>query len=147
MRRSLLLAGFITVATSFTSLSALAEDVPSLRPCPSKPNCVSSKAAVEDKHYIAPIAYSGDKTAAMRVLVDALHKTEGARVVRADGHYLYATFESKLFGFVDDVEFIFDHSEPRMAVRSASRVGHFDFGANRKRIETLRQIFINSSSN
>jgi uncharacterized protein (DUF1499 family) len=39
-------------------------------------------------------------------------------------------------GYVDDVEF--RKTETQVHVRSASRVGHSDMGANRKRVEALR---------
>ena len=44
-----------------------------------------------------------------------------------------------MFGFVDDVEFALDQKESLIQVRSASRLGVDDLGANRKRIETIRQ--------
>ena len=43
-------------------------------------------------------------------------------------------------GFVDDVEFLFP-KEKIIHVRSASRIGYSDFGANRRRVEHLRELF------
>jgi len=43
-------------------------------------------------------------------------------------------------GFVDDVEFFFPDTAV-IHMRSASRVGYSDFGANRKRLEKIRQRF------
>ena len=46
--------------------------------------------------------------------------------------------------FVDDVEFYFPPAESgkiMIQVRSASRVGHSDFGVNRERIEQIRAEF------
>ena len=40
--------------------------------------------------------------------------------------------------FVDDVEFNLRPEAGIIAVRSASRVGYYDFGANRSRVEKLR---------
>ena len=59
-------------------------------------------------------------------------------VVSETDDYLHAICRTRL-GFVDDVEC-------RLAgdvihVRSASRVGWFDFGANRARVEWLRRAF------
>ena len=45
-----------------------------------------------------------------------------------------------LFRFVDDVEFLFNEELQRIDVRSASRVGYWDMGANRKRIEEIRRM-------
>lgn len=51
---------------------------------------------------------------------------------------VYAEFESKLMGFVDDVEFFFQPDGTTVEYRSASRLGEGDLGANRKRIRDLR---------
>jgi uncharacterized protein (DUF1499 family) len=52
--------------------------------------------------------------------------------------YLHVEFTSFVFQFVDDVEFLADDAVKILHVRSASRVGHSDFGANWRRIETIR---------
>ena len=59
-------------------------------------------------------------------------------IVEERADYLYAEFASRLLGFVDDVEFYFPPNERIIHVRSASRLGHSDFGVNRKRIEDIR---------
>jgi len=41
-------------------------------------------------------------------------------------------------GFIDDVELLFVRTEQLIQVKSASRVGKSDLGANRKRVELLR---------
>jgi uncharacterized protein (DUF1499 family) len=40
---------------------------------------------------------------------------------------------------VDDVEFLFSADQSVIDVRSASRVGYYDFGMNRRRIEDIRK--------
>jgi uncharacterized protein (DUF1499 family) len=42
---------------------------------------------------------------------------------------------------VDDVEFCIDDDLRTIHVRSSSRVGYFDFGVNRRRIERIRAKF------
>ena len=42
--------------------------------------------------------------------------------------------------YVDDVEFLEDPSEGVTHVRSASRLGYSDLGANRSRIENIRSL-------
>jgi uncharacterized protein (DUF1499 family) len=44
-------------------------------------------------------------------------------------------------GYVDDVEFSLDPAASVIHVRSASRLGESDLGANRKRIEAIRVAF------
>jgi len=109
-----------------------------LRECPPTPNCVSSDADSHDSHYIAPIDdASGAKWAQLRQTVAAL---PGAQLIAASDGYAHFTFTSRLFGFVDDVEFHFRPAAGEIAVRSGSRVGHGDLDANRKRVEAIRGL-------
>lgn len=102
-----------------------------LTPCPESPNCVSSFAS-DETHGIAPLA--ADLRQVERVLVGM----DAANIVRAADNYLYAEFTSRLMGYVDDVEFLYDPASSVTHVRSASRLGYSDMGANRKRIEAIR---------
>lgn len=108
--------------------------------CPEKPNCVSS-ISTEEKHAIRPFTYESGKDQAYEALLRVISNQERATITVQKGDYLHIEFKSKLFGFVDDVEFYFPMSEPLIHVRSASRVGYSDLGVNRKRIETLRVQF------
>ncbi|MGL5510027.1 MAG: DUF1499 domain-containing protein, partial [Microcoleaceae cyanobacterium] len=49
-------------------------------------------------------------------------------------------FTSQLMGYVDDVEFYLDPSKQVIQVRSASRLGESDLGANQARIENIRSL-------
>ena len=108
-----------------------------LAPCPASPNCVSSQATDAD-HRVAPIAYTGDAAAALVRLAHMIAGQPGATIVAQHDGYIYATFQTPLMGFVDDVEFLVDPAQRVIQVRSASRLGTSDFGVNRKRIEALR---------
>ncbi len=105
-----------------------------LAPCPSSPNCVCSYDK-DEGHAIPAIALSGSMEDTKTALLAAL-ETMGAEVVSTQGPYVRSEFTSSLMGFVDDVEFYIEASG--IQVRSASRLGHSDFGANRKRIESIR---------
>ncbi|WP_181349310.1 DUF1499 domain-containing protein [Thalassobacillus sp. CUG 92003] len=48
---------------------------------------------------------------------------------------LHVVFLSEVFRFKDDVEFYFDDQAGLVQFRSTSRVGYYDFGVNRKRME------------
>jgi uncharacterized protein (DUF1499 family) len=48
--------------------------------------------------------------------------------------------------FVDDVEFLLDAPAGLVHVRSASRLGRRDFGANRTRIEAIRARLTSSQT-
>jgi uncharacterized protein (DUF1499 family) len=112
-----------------------------LAPCKRSPNCVSSQADRADgEHYIAPIAFNGTPGEAMPAAKRAVEAMERASVVREEGGYLYAEFRSKLLGFVDDLELLYDEKAGAFHVRSASRLGRRDFGVNRARVEKLRAL-------
>jgi uncharacterized protein (DUF1499 family) len=68
-----------------------------------------------------------------------------AEVITETENYIHATFTSRIFRFVDDVEFYFMRDAPVIHVRSASRVGYSDLGVNRKRVEKIRQAFKSST--
>ena len=106
----------------------------------STPNCVSSQAdAADAEHYVAPIAFKGGAAEAMTAARKTVEALQGASVIRQEGNYLYAEFRSKLMGFVDDVEIVFDEKAGLFHVRSASRLGRRDFGVNRARVEAIRK--------
>ena len=109
-----------------------------------RPNSVSSQAALWPGHpqlayaSIAPLAVAGDAAAAMTKVRSVVENTPGARVVQADAGYLRAEFSTPLMRYTDDVEFWFDSAAGVVQVRSASRLGESDMGANRTRVEVLR---------
>ena len=63
------------------------------------------------------------------------------RVVVATESYLRAEITSLVFRFVDDLELLIDQEQGVIHVRSASRVGQYDLGANRRRVEDLQRRF------
>lgn len=107
-----------------------------LRACPPTPNCVSSDVDPGDAHYIAAIA--DESGANWARLTEAVAALPGAQLVSSTDDYAYFTVTSRLFGFVDDVEFHYRPDAGQIAVRSASRVGQGDLNANRNRIEAIR---------
>jgi uncharacterized protein (DUF1499 family) len=58
------------------------------------------------------------------------------------GNYLRAEVRSRVFRFVDDIEFLLDTEQQLIHVRSASRSGHSDFGVNRRRVEQIHKAFM-----
>jgi len=102
-----------------------------LSPCPSSPNCVSSEGGTAAEQFVEPLP--ADRWAQIPDAVRAL----GGTLIQEDNRYIAAEFTSSIFRFIDDVEFRLSDEETH--VRSASRVGHSDMGANRKRVEALRE--------
>ena len=107
--------------------------------CPASPNCVSSD-ATDGAHAVAPlqlIVLPQDGWRAVRTVLDSLPRT---KIVSSTDDYLHAECSSAVFGFVDDLELHLRPAQNAIAVRSASRLGHSDFGVNRKRVESLRTL-------
>lgn len=112
--------------------------------CPPTPNCVCSQ-TTDKAHFIEPILTNGSVTEAKARLLSLLGNTGRVSVTHAEDNYIRAEFTSRVFRFVDDVEFLLLEVQPEQTlihVRSASRVGYSDLGVNRKRIEKLRSDFI-----
>lgn len=110
-----------------------------LRLCPNTPNCVSSEKAGSLRK-IEPFTYTGSSSEAWNRLAVAVKKSSGV-VIIFDDTYLRATYTSRIFRFVDDMEFRLDAGKEVIQVRSGSRVGKSDFGVNRKNVEKVRKIF------
>ncbi len=53
--------------------------------------------------------------------------------------YLHVEFTSRWMRFTDDLEFQLVADQGVIHVRSASRIGYSDLGANRDRVEKIRQ--------
>lgn len=109
-----------------------------LPPCPTSPNCVSSQAG--DKHQIAPFAIKGDPDQAFKRLHLLLGKRSDTTVVAFDKDTIKVEFRT-LLSFVDDGLFLLDRNQAVIHVRSAARLGYWDLGKNRRRMEEIRQQF------
>ncbi len=108
-----------------------------LTACPSSDNCVVSQNA-DQKHAIEPITYHVDRDTAQKTLLKVLGVVPRTEVVEQADNYIHATSKSRIFKFVDDVEFYFPEDEKVIHLRSASRVGESDLGVNRRRMEQIR---------
>lgn len=108
--------------------------------CPDTPNCVCS--IDNDRiHGIDPISFHGSQEEAEEKIKNVVSSMERSKIVKTTGDYVHAEFKSRLFGFVDDVEFYIDDKGGIIHVHSESRTGVYDFGVNRKRVENIRQKF------
>ena len=111
-------------------------------PCPDSPNCVSSRAARDDaRHHVAALEYRGDAQQAWQAVRDVLAAWPRTVLVEAGPGSLRAECTSRLLRFTDDLELQLDASASVIHVRSASRIGYHDLGANRARVERLRAQF------
>ncbi len=111
-------------------------------PCPDSPNCVSSQAVAESSRHVPPLVHDTSAAQARAILLEVLHGFGNAEVVTDEDNFIHAVFRTTV-GFVDDVTFIIHPQEAFIDVKSASRVGYYDFGVNRRRVERLRKRFNN----
>jgi uncharacterized protein (DUF1499 family) len=110
-----------------------------LASCPSTPNCVSSDAA-DPAHTIPAFQLAVPPVGAWRALRSVLESLPRVQIVTVTDDYIHAECSSAVFGFVDDLELHLRSAQNSIAVRSASRLGHSDFGVNRKRVENFRLL-------
>ncbi len=111
----------------------------SLAPLPDSPNCVSSYASDESKR-MDPIPLQGDAGSMIHRIVETVRRLPRTRIVTQTEDYLHVEFTSPIFRFVDDVEFLVDDKDKVVQFRSASRVGHSDLGANRRRMQKIIEL-------
>jgi uncharacterized protein (DUF1499 family) len=109
-------------------------------PCSDSPNCVSSQ-STDKARFIEPLHYVGSLADARQKLIDILENTKRVRLVKVETDYIHAEFRSLIFQFIDDLELYFPPDQAIIHVKSASRKGYYDFGANRRRVERLRSTF------
>ena len=141
IKLSLIAISLLTLSGCGGAMLTLGTDKGMLSPCPSSPNCVSSQATDASK-FVEPIMIPADQGDTKAVILNALDSFSRVNVVQARDDYIHAEFTSLIFRFVDDVEFYFPATEAknrRIDIRSASRVGYSDLGANRKRVEAIRE--------
>jgi uncharacterized protein (DUF1499 family) len=132
----------IGVSLIMAVLAATQNVFAQLEPCPSKPTGVSSEPGTDPKRLVKPLPY-----VSIPELVLAVKKQiPRASVVKRSESYLHVEVRSRLFGFVDDLELRLDEYAQKTQVRSASRVGYYDFGVNRKRVEALRAYLLSGKT-
>jgi uncharacterized protein (DUF1499 family) len=128
----------VTLLTTAT-FAATPVNTAMLTPCPDSPNCVCSDGTGD--HAIAPFKFSGPPDQAWQAAKKALLSLPRTKIINETERTLRAESTSLIFRFVDDVEFELRAAQGIIAVRSASRVGYSDLGANRRRIEAIRAAY------
>lgn len=158
MRTALyLFTGILFAALVLTQLGLLAGSPPDdlgvhalrLKPPSATRNSVSSQAALypdnPQRSYaeIPPLPLKdGSAAASMTALVATLRGIQGITVVEQQPDYVYAQAQTRWLKFVDDLEFWVNPELGVIDVRSASRLGREDFGANRERMVAIRKAYL-----
>lgn len=110
--------------------------------CPDKPNCACSYDT--DSHAVEPLIFTDAKQAQWQSLLDAMGSLPGWKLKTKDGAYAHFESRTPLMNYVDDIEVLWQPDAGLVQIRSASRLGHSDLGANAKRVEMLRALAANT---
>lgn len=110
-----------------------------LAACPPSPNCISSEYPDDKSHYLPPIMFNSVQAETILSKAKRLITQQGGEITVTKSNYLAATFASRLFGFVDDLEIRLDPQQKQLHLRSSARVGYSDMGINTKRAQHLSQ--------
>ena len=114
-------------------------------PCPEKHICVSTQAPKNDKkHYIKPIPLEIPVNDALNKIMKIIKSMKGSKILENSKNYIQIQFTTTLLKFKDDVEFYLDEEERLIHFRSQSRMGGYDWNANRKRMEDFRKKYLES---
>jgi uncharacterized protein (DUF1499 family) len=133
----LALSIFTFSPTAWATATSLGVNSGHLAGCPQTDNCVVSQSA-DQTHRIAPIIYQTDLNVARETLLKVLTVVPRTQTIEQTSNYIRAESTSRIFKFVDDVEFYFPSDQKVIEMRSASRVGESDLGVNRRRLEQIR---------
>lgn len=115
-----------------------------LAPLPASPNAISSQASDAGRK-VEPLLYLQNRAASRQRLLQVMQSEPRTRIISDTGDYIHAVFTMPIIPFHDDVEFFFDDLTQTIHLRSASRVGWSDLGVNRKRVETIRRLYLADS--
>jgi uncharacterized protein (DUF1499 family) len=98
------------------------------------PNCVNSYSGTGGSA-IAPLQATTEQWQALKRW---LAQQDNWTITEETPDFLQAVVKTPLMQFRDDVQLVFDRRAGELQVRSSSRLGISDMGANRRRIESLR---------
>lgn len=96
----------------------------------------------DPSHLVAAFQLAVPSTDGWRTARATVASMPRIRIITETDDYLHAECSSAFFGFVDDLELHLRPAQGIIAVRSAARLGHSDFGVNRKRVDKLRSLLV-----
>ena len=79
-----------------------------------------------------------DSEKAFTELIEILENTPRLEIIKKDKNYIHAVATSRIMKFIDDIEIQNLNKENTFQVKSSSRLGIYDLGVNKRRVETLR---------
>lgn len=109
--------------------------------CGHKPNCVSSFEEREDYKISALKNVDGEWSDIKAKVVNILGSYTNSEVINEETGFIHFVVTSRILRFKDDVYFWWDSNARVLNMKSESRVGHWDVGANRKRLNQFIKIW------
>jgi len=97
-----------------------------LSDCKLKTNCIFQTWRVDDSEK------------AITELIQILENTPRLEIIKKENNYIHAIATSRIMKFIDDIEIKNLNQDNIFQVKSSSRLGFYDLGVNKRRIQTLR---------
>ena len=79
-----------------------------------------------------------DSEKAFTELIQILENTPRLQIIKKEKHYIQAIATSRIMKFIDDIEIKKINQDNILQVKSSSRLGFYDLGVNKRRVQTLR---------
>jgi len=98
------------------------------------PNCINSQSG-RGVQASEPISANAEQWQKLKTWIA---RQEDWEITVNDSHFMQAIVKTPTMRFRDDVQLLFLPDEQVIQVRSSSRLGLSDLGANARRVETLR---------
>jgi uncharacterized protein (DUF1499 family) len=130
------------VIFSFFSLNALANSGAEMNTkCGDKPNCISSY-ETRSSFSIQPINNAeGTWTEVKEKIKKTLSQVSNVKVIAESDRFIHFVATTRVLRFKDDVYFWWDESSKTLNMKSESRVGYSDLGANSKRLKKFIKLW------
>ncbi len=136
---SLITGVFVFFSTSLINAASPGNPI---KDCPEMPNCVSTR-ALSQKNRIQPIIFNGQKFEFKNLATAVIQSMPSSKIILSTENYIHAEFTSSMMKFVDDFELFYDEDKKMIDMRSAARVGYYDFDVNLKRSKEFEIGFLN----
>ena len=94
--------------------------------CKLKTNCIFQTWKVDDSEK------------AFTEIIQILENTPRLEIIQKEKNYVHAIATSRIMKFIDDIEIKSLNRDNIFQVRSSSRLGFYDLGVNKRRVQTLR---------
>lgn len=129
---------FVFLSSTLSTSKSYGENLMNQK-CQSKPNCVSSF-DTRDKFFYPAIEnvvgpWEQIKSKIEKIMIENFNSS----LETSEINYIHFVVKTKFFRFKDDVYFWWDPETKKLDMKSQSRVGYSDLGANKKRLNLFVQ--------